>query len=41
MNEKYQYKEREVIKDPANEFRFGEGRISGMLSLLLSGLKKP
>jgi len=35
MNEKYQYKTREVIKDKKREFRLGEGRISGFLSLLL------
>ena len=33
MSQDYQYKDREVKKDPAREFRFGEGRISGVLSL--------
>ncbi len=35
MSKDYQYKEREIEKDPAREFRFGEGRISGVLSLVL------
>lgn len=35
MNEEYQYQSRQVEKDPAKEFRFGEGRISGFLSLTL------
>ncbi len=35
MSEDYQYKDRDVKKDPAREFRFGEGRISGVLSLTL------
>ena len=35
MSQDYQYKEREVEKDPNREFRFGEGRISGILSLTL------
>ena len=38
MSEEYQYKEREVVKNPAYEFRLGEGKISGVLSLLLGGL---
>lgn len=38
MNQDYQYQTREVEKDPAKEFRFGEGRISGYLSLTLGGL---
>ena len=35
MSKDYQYKKREIEKDPAREFRFGEGRISGVLSLVL------
>ena len=35
MNESYQYKAREVEKNPAKEFRLGEGRISGYLSVTL------
>ena len=35
MSKDYQYKEREIEKDLAREFRFGEGRISGVLSLVL------
>ncbi len=35
MNQDYQYKTRHVEKDPAQEFRFGEGRISAYLSLTL------
>ena len=38
MNDEYQYKEREIKKNPANEFRLGEGKISGFLSLLLGVL---
>ena len=38
MNEEYQYKEREINKNAANEFRLGEGRISGFLSLILGVL---
>lgn len=35
MNQEYQYKTRQVEKDPEQEFRFGEGRISAYLSLTL------
>lgn len=35
MNNDYQYKERQVTLDQEREFRFGEGRISSYLSLLL------
>ncbi len=35
MNDQYQYKEREIEKDPTKEFRLGEGKISGVLSLTL------
>lgn len=35
MSEEYQYKSRQVVKDPSREFRFGEGRISGVLALTL------
>lgn len=35
MNEEYQYQKREVSKDETKEFRIGEGKISGTLSLLL------
>ena len=35
MTEQYEYKNREVVKDESQEFRFGEGRISGYLSLTL------
>ncbi|MGK0271544.1 MAG: sterol desaturase/sphingolipid hydroxylase (fatty acid hydroxylase superfamily) [Cocleimonas sp.] len=35
MNDEYQYKEREIEKDPTKEFRLGEGKISGVLSLTL------
>jgi len=35
MQEEYNYKERKIQKDPTKEFRFGEGRISGYLSLIL------
>jgi len=38
MTQEYQYKEREIEKDPAREFRFGEGKISGVLSLILGVL---
>ncbi|MYM62416.1 sterol desaturase family protein [Pseudomaricurvus sp. HS19] len=35
MEEQYQYRNREVIKDESREFRLGEGRISGYLSFTL------
>jgi len=35
MDEKYQYKKREIKRDPNREFRLGEGKISGVLSLTL------
>ncbi|WP_425642560.1 sterol desaturase family protein [Marinomonas gallaica] len=35
MDEKYEYKVRQVEKDLSKEFRFGEGRISGVASLAL------
>ena len=35
MTKNYQYKDRNVIKDPTKEFHIGEGKISGVLSLLL------
>ena len=38
MTEPYQYQPRHVEKNPAKEFRFGEGRISCYLSLTLSVL---
>ncbi|MBA56926.1 MAG: sterol desaturase [Pseudomonadales bacterium] len=38
MKEEYQYKHREVEKNPAKEFRLGEGRISGYLSVTLGVL---
>ncbi|GAA0395375.1 sterol desaturase family protein [Cocleimonas flava] len=38
MNEEYQYKERQIEKDSSKEFRFGEGKISGVLSLVLGVL---
>jgi len=38
MSNDYQYKKRTVDKDPSKEFRFGEGRISGYLSLTLGVL---
>ena len=38
MNDDFQYKERVIKKNLANEFRLGEGKISGFLSLLLGAL---
>ena len=38
MTENYEYRERQIEKDPAKEFRFGEGRISGYSSLVLGVL---
>ena len=38
MKEAYQYRRREVAKNPAKEFRLGEGRISGYLSVTLGVL---
>jgi len=38
MTEKYQYKERDVKKDIENQFRFGDGKISGCFSVFLGGL---
>lgn len=38
MTEHYQYQSRQVEKNPAKEFRFGEGRISCYLSFTLSVL---
>lgn len=38
MDQQYQYKQRQVEMDPAQEFRFGEGRISAFVSLVLGGL---
>ena len=35
MTEHYQYKARQIEKDPSKEFRLGEGRISGYLSFTL------
>ena len=35
MSNEYQYKQREVVLDKANEFRLGEGRISGYVSIAL------
>jgi sterol desaturase/sphingolipid hydroxylase (fatty acid hydroxylase superfamily) len=35
MDQQYQYKQRQVEKDPSQEFRFGEGRISAFISLVL------
>lgn len=35
MNSNYEYKPRQITEDRASEFRFGEGRISGVLSLTL------
>ncbi len=35
MNQEYQYKVREIEKDPSKEFRLGDGKISGVLSLIL------
>ena len=35
MNENYEYRERQIDKDSSQEFRFGEGRISGYSSLVL------
>lgn len=35
MEEQYEYKERKVDKDESQEFRFGEGRISGVASCTL------
>ena len=35
MTDKYEYRDREVIKDESKEFRFGEGRVSGYLSFTL------
>ncbi len=35
MDQQYQYKQRQVEKDPSQEFRFGEGRISAFVSLVL------
>ena len=33
--DEYEYKERKSEKDPLKEFRFGEGRISGVVSCTL------
>ncbi len=38
MDQQYQYKQRQVEKDPSQEFRFGEGRISAFISLVLGVL---
>ncbi len=38
MDEQYQYKQRQVEKDVSQEFRFGEGRISAFISLVLGAL---
>lgn len=38
MTEHYQYQSRQIEKNPAKEFRFGEGRISCYLSFTLSVL---
>ncbi len=38
MDQQYQYKQRQVEKDPSQEFRFGEGRISAFVSLMLGVL---
>ena len=38
MNEDYQYREREVPLDEKNQFRLGEGRISGYSALFLGAL---
>lgn len=38
MDQQYQYKQRQVEKDPSQEFRFGEGRISAFVSLVLGVL---
>ena len=38
MKKDYQYKKREIEKDQAREFRLGEGKISGVLSLVLGVL---
>ncbi len=38
MNSQYEYQARQVIKDPKKEFRIGEGRISGYLSVTLGVL---
>ncbi|ADZ91201.1 sterol desaturase family protein [Marinomonas mediterranea] len=38
MEEQYEYRERNVEKDTSKEFRFGEGRISGIASLMLGVL---
>ncbi len=38
MNSEYNYKERVVIKNPENELRLGDGRISGLCSLMLGAL---
>lgn len=38
MTEQYEYKEREDTLDIAKEFRLGEGRISGYLSVVLGAL---
>jgi len=35
MDREFNYQERQVTKDPAKEFRLGEGRISGYLSVTL------
>lgn len=38
MADGYQYKKKEVAKDPNKEFRLGEGRISGIASIVLGVL---
>ncbi|VUD58540.1 hypothetical protein TDB9533_02448 [Thalassocella blandensis] len=38
MSQDYQYTERATEKDPEKEFRFGEGRISGIASITLGAL---
>ncbi len=38
MSQDYEYKKREIEKDLSKEFRFGEGKISGVLSLVLGVL---
>lgn len=38
MNEEYQYREREVPLDEKNQFRLGEGKISGYSALFLGAL---
>ena len=38
MSKKFKYRDREIIKDQSQEFRFGEGRISGYLSFTLGFL---